>query len=187
MADYAAALEGLEDRVHDLISELTSLPIKWREDNTNKLTAPQYILLKTTNMVEKGIGQFNGYSEDDKKITSKEWEVLFDIDCRRGSYTQGVLAKIVHAFQQHSELYNRYFPDSQYAFLRIQRGITPRNSTIDGETWEERARVTLAFNMVVVDTDLYSDGSIESVELSNIITKIGDTTAVDDSVTIEYP
>lgn len=187
MADYTSALSGLEDRVYDLISELTSLPIKWREDNTNKLTDAQYILLKTTNLVEKGIGQFTGYSEDDNKITAKEWEVLFDIDCRRGSYTQGVLAKIVHAFQQHSELYLKYFPDSQYAFLRIQRGITPRNSTIDGESWEERSRVTLAFNMVVEDTDLYSDGSIEHVEIISIKTKIGDTTAVDDSVTIDYP
>ena len=66
-------------------------------------------------------------------------------------------------------------------------GITPRNATVDGESWEERSRVTLAFSMVVTDTDLYSDGSIENVEFSSIKTYIGDTVAVDDTLIVNYP
>tara|TARA_R110001592_G_C13193003_1_gene753608 strand:- start:60337 stop:60903 length:567 start_codon:yes stop_codon:yes gene_type:complete len=188
MDNYSIALETLENRIYDLISELTALPIKWAEDNTNKINAPQYILLKVRNLVEKGIGDDVGWSDTlDKKITAKEWEVTVDIDCRRGKYTQAQLARIIHAFQKHSELYLKYFPDHQFGFLRIMIGITPRNATVDGESWEERSRVTLAFSMVVTDTDLYSDGSIENVEFSSIKTYIGDTVAVDDTLIVNYP
>jgi hypothetical protein len=188
MSNYTIALEELENRIYDLVSELTSLPISWLEDNKNKLRDAQYILLKVRNLVEKGIGGTVGWTAGlENKITAKEWEVIVDVDCRRGRYTQAVLAQIVHAFQQHSELYLKYFPDQQFGFLRIQIGITPRNSTVDGESWEERSRVTLAFSMVVTDTDLYSDGHIESVEVSSLKTKIGDTTVVDDQFTITYP
>jgi hypothetical protein len=186
MDNYSIALEELENRIYDLVSELTALPIKWAEDNTNKNNAPQYILLKVRNLVEKGIGQEVGYTLGNK-ITAKEWEVTVDIDCRRGKYTQGHLARIIHAFQQHSELYIKYFPDHQFGFLRIMIGITPRNATVDGESWEERSRVTLAFSMVVTDTDLYTDGSIENVEFSSIKTLIGDTVAVDDTLIVNYP
>ena len=188
MDNYSIALEELENRLYDLCSELTSLPIKWREDNTNKLLDNQYLLLRMRNLREVGIGEAVGYSGTlENKITAKNWEVVFDIDCRRGSYTQAPLARIIHAFQQHTELYEKYFPDGDFSFLRVQIGITPRNSTVDGESWEERSRVTLTFSMVVKDTDLYSDGSIENVEISSLKIKVEDTVVVDDSFTINYP
>jgi hypothetical protein len=54
-------------------------------------------------------------TSDDKLSSTQEWEVSVEIACHRGTNPSSVLQKLLHCFQSHSALYEKYFNEIQSA------------------------------------------------------------------------
>jgi hypothetical protein len=183
---YDEALESLETKLYGLITDLTGLKIRFRNSSAQKLNE-QHIQLHFDNIEDVGWYHGNMYDVNGNGITAKEYSCFVDIACQAGTRTQTVLQKILHTLSSDTGLYHKYFDDGQIAFLRASR-MTRRDWPLDKIQWEERSQITIVFSMMVEMVDDFDGGSIETVEISSLKTKITEnTTAVEDSITITYP
>lgn len=184
---YDESLTALEDGLYGVITDLTALPIRIRNKSAQKINE-QHIQLHIREIED--IGWYHGEMFEEvsgNEITAKEYEVMVDIACHAGNRTQTVLNKILHALSSGSGLYYKYFETTSISFLRAS-SITRRDWPLDKVQFEERSQITVVFSMMVEQVDAFDLGSIETVEIVNLKTKVSDNvTAVDDTLTITYP
>jgi hypothetical protein len=184
--NYDDALTELENKLYGLITDLTSLPIRIRNSSPQKINE-QHIQLHISNIED--IGWYHGgrFNEGGNAITEKEYEVEVDIACHAGIRTQSVLQKILHTISSGTGLYYKYFDEGSISFLRSSR-MTRRDWPLDKIQWEERSQITMVFSMVVEMVDDFDVGTIETVQVSSLKTKITENNvAVEDTLTITYP
>jgi hypothetical protein len=183
---YDEAIPDLENKLYGLITDLTSLPIRFRNSSPQKLNE-QHIQLHIANIEDVGWYHGGDYDENGAAITQKEYEVDVDVACHAGTRTQTVLQKILHTISASSGLYYKYFDEGNISFLRASR-TTRRDWPLDKIQWEERSQITMVFSMVVDMVDDFDVGTIETVQVSSLKTKITENNvAVEDTLTITYP
>ena len=182
---YDAAVTKLEDAIYNLITDVTGLPIIFRNASNQKLTT-QYIELYFKQFDEVGWEAEDEFDANFNRLTSKEYEVFVDISCHRGTNTSRVLQTILHSFSTQSEPYYKYF-DETIGYLRVSP-ITRIDIPIDATQWEERSTMTVVFNMMVSVSDIQPVGYVETVEISSLKVKNGESNIIlDSSETITYP
>ena len=184
---YIDTLKDFETRLGRFCKDVTNLKVTFRNASNQKLKE-QHIQLHIDRVNENGWEHLNPELTDSGNfITSKEYELFVECSCHRGDYTQAVLGEIRHQLSTNSGLYYKYFGDSKFSYLRSAT-IQKRFFTVDGIQYEERSVMQLVFNMMVESSDIEDIGSIETVEIINLKTKVSeDTVAVDDTLTITYP
>lgn len=184
---YIEALKDLEERIGRFCKELTGLKVSFRNASNQKITS-QHVQLFVDRINEVGAeGNVEELDELNKIVTSKEYEVFIECSVNRGDYTQAVLGEIRHQLSTSSGLYYKYFGDTKFAYLRSAT-IQKRFFTVDSIQFEERSSMQLVFNMMVQSSDFLDIGSIETVEISSLKTKVSeDAVVVDDTLTITYP
>ena len=183
---YDSAITLLENSLGGLITDLTSLPIRFRNASSQKVNK-QHIMLHIKEFDEVGWYHGGEYNSNGEEVTAKEYEALVDIACHGGTRTSTVLQKILHALSTGSGLYNKYFDNDTISFLRAS-SITRRDWPLDKIQFEERSQITIAFSMMVKQIDEEGNGHIETVSLTSIKTKLSeDNVAVEDTLTITYP
>jgi hypothetical protein len=181
-----SAIEILEDSLYGLITDLTGLPIRFKNASSQKIN-DQHIMLHFKEFEEVGWYHNEGYNIDGDEVTAKEYEAVVDIACHGGIRTSGVLQKILHAMSTPSGLYYKYFDNNTISFLRAS-SVTRRDWPVSKVQFEERSQITIVFSMVVRQVDEVGNGHIETVELSSFKVKLSeDNVAVEDTLTINYP
>lgn len=183
---YRDALIELENRIGDFCIDVTGLPVSFRNESQQKLTE-QHVQIYFDRIEEVGWEHSGTLDIDNKQKSYKEYEVFIEILCSRGDYTQAVLGDIRHQVSTSSGLYYKYFGDNKYGYLRstnAQKRFVP----VDGIQYEERSIMTLVFSMMVESVDIEDVGTIETVEIINIKSKLSeDQILTDDNITITYP
>ena len=183
---YEATTELLEDSLYGLITDLTGLPIRFKNASNQKINQ-QHIMLHFKEFEEVGWYHNEGYDDNGDEVTSKEYEAVVDIACHGGTRTSVVLKKILHTLSTGSGLYNKYFDNDNISFLRAS-SVTRRDWPLDKIQFEERSQITIVFSMLVREIDEEGNGVIETVRVSSLKTKLYENNvAVEDTLTITYP
>lgn len=184
---YDDAYETLSDALYGFITDLTALPIRFR-NASNQRPTEQHMQLYYGSVDEVGWTLSDGeLSVDNKPITQKEYEVSVDIACHQGKNTTRTLQKILHQLSSGGGLYLKYFNTDDIGFLRAST-INRRDWPLDKIHWEERSVMTIVFSMMVTETDPEEIGWIETVQINPMdIKDAPNNIAVSDTFEITYP
>lgn len=183
---YIETLKDLETRLGRFCKEVSGLKTTFRNASQQKLKEP-HIQLYFDRIDEVGWEHQGQLDVAGKQKTYKEYEVVVECACHRAEYTQAVLGEIRHQLSTSSGYYYKYFPDQVFGYLR-STNIQKRFVTVDGIQYEERSVMNLIFSMMVEAVDTLDIGSIETVEIINIKTKLSeDEVSTDNNITITYP